>query len=291
LKLKSKLVAGASTLVMASSMIGFASPDAHAAVTQLGDCGGAVQLVKITSPVKGVGLGDQTTIGIKAAGNLAATLATGHPKVNGGGACEGGGDPNVHPVVRTGDPHVPQPTTKLTGKSEAISLLGNASCASGADAVAADANVANAWPLNGKITWTFNETYTDIISLGIKPYKMQADVSILGFSTDPATPDIVNVSGIVLTGTFVGAQVDGHVWEDPVAKTGGPTGYNTGYELDVSNALGCATADPGDANITQVLAGGGNVGGADSSTSLLNTLNVDGLHFQVGQPDATTTTT
>jgi hypothetical protein len=270
LKLKSKLLAGASSLVMASSLMAVAAPSAHAVVTHVGDCGGAVGFYKLTSAVKGQGLGDQTAY-VKVAGNLAKDQ-TSKLAVNGGGSCSG--------KVRPGDTHVPQPPAFVTGKSQAVVLTGNGTCATG-DGVDDDANAANAWPINGKITWTFNETYTDMISLGIKPYKMQADVAILGFN--PGFLDVVDVGGITLSGINVGTQVSGQIWEDPVAKTGGASGFNTGYELDLLSAAGCADNTPGNANILQVLSGGGNLNGDDSSTSLLGSVGVSGLSFDAGE--------
>jgi hypothetical protein len=269
LKLKSKVLAGAGALAMASGLIGVAAPAAHAVVTHVGDCNGSVALVKLAGVTKGTGLGDQTAQ-VKITGNVAKDQTLKTP-VNGGGTCNG--------VIRPGDLHVPNgPTGALTAKSEAISFLGNASCANGPTAVAADATAALAYPANGKITWTFNQTYVDMISLGIKPYKMQADVALLGF--DPVLPDVVNVGGIVLSGVNAGATVSGHIWEDPVALTHGATGYNTGYELDLATAAGCADGIAGNANILIVLSGGGGA----SAVSLLGSNLPNSLSFDFGQP-------
>jgi hypothetical protein len=166
-----------------------------------------------------------------------------------------------------------------------VSLTGNASCASGATAVAADATAASAYPLNGKLTWTFTQTYTDLITAKIKPYKMQAALSLLGF--DPVLPDVVNLGGQVLTGVNAGALLattasgpsPSNIWEDPVSKTGGASGYNTGYELDLASAVGCADGTAGNANILQVLSGGGGA----SSTSLLGSAPTNGLIFEFGE--------
>jgi hypothetical protein len=80
-----------------------------------------------------------------------------------------------------------------------------------------------------------------------------------------------------------GAMVSGGVWFDPVAKTGGASGYNTGYEIDLSSAVGCqddATVGPDpnvdNANITTVLSGGG-----PSTLSLLGS-STPGLQFTMG---------
>jgi hypothetical protein len=300
LKLKSKLVAGASSLVMAGGMIGLAAPAAHAAVVlspviidttagpqTVGNCSNAVQLIKLTTPVKGVGLGDQTRDNVKAAGNLAKDQTT-HVAVNGGGTCSG--------VTPHGDKHIPFPATgsqgesNLTAKSMAVSITGNASCAQDAPAspgpatfdIENDATKNNAYPLHGKITWTFNETYNDLITALPKPYKMQAMVQVLGFSD--TLVDVIDVGGTVLTGVNAGAAASGSVWFDPVAKTGGNTGYNTGYEIDLFTAVGCqddpavgpgATVD--NANLLQVLSGGG-----ASTPSLLGSV-TGGIDFSFGE--------
>jgi hypothetical protein len=276
LRLKTKLVAGAGSLVMATSMMAVAAaPSAHAAVTSMGSCQGAVQLVKLASPVKGIGLGDQTTRSIKITGALAKDQTT-KALVNGGGTCSG--------VYRAGDKHVPAPPvgsgntvlSTLNALSQSVSLLGNVSCANGAPAVAVDANAADAYPATGKITWKFSQTYTDLINAATKFYGMQADVVLLGF--DPSQLDVVDLGGVVLTGVNAGGIVGGSIWEDPVSKTGGGSGFNTGYELDLASAAGCADTTPNNANLTIVLSGGGGASG----TSLLGGT-ATGLNFHSGE--------
>src|SRR6478609_6766322 len=88
LRLKTKLVAGAGSLVLATSMMAMAAPAAHAVVTHAGNCTGQVSLVKLSSPVKGVGLTDQTQRSIKVSGALAKDQ-TSKLVVNGGGTCNG----------------------------------------------------------------------------------------------------------------------------------------------------------------------------------------------------------
>lgn len=110
-----------------------------------------------------------------------------------------------------------------------------------------------------------------------KPFAIQADVEALGFNA-AAGPDVLDIGGIVLKGAGVGAIVSGNIWFDPVAKTGGPSGYNTGYELDLAQALGCADGTPNNATIGTILSGGG--GG--SSTSLLGS-SASGAVFSLGE--------
>jgi hypothetical protein len=154
--------------------------------------------------------------------------------------------------------------------------LGNATCANGATAQAADATAADAYPLTGKITQKWAATYTDLLTLATKNFTSQAAISLLGF--DPVLPDVVDIGGTVLTGVNAGGTVSGNIWEDPVAKTGGASGYNTGYELDLASAAGCADGTPNNANLLLVLSGGGGA----SSTSLLGSA-TNGLSFDTGE--------
>lgn len=259
--LKTKAFAAASTLAVVGGMFVAAAPAAHAAPTTVGSCGGSVDLIKLKPA-----LGDQTQVGLKASGGLAKDQTT---KTAIAGSCSA--------PARPGDSHIPQPSGALTPKAQAVSLLGNASCASGASAIAADATAAFQWPLNGKITWTMTQTYADLVTTLVHPYKIQAGVVLLGFN--PGFQDVVDVGGLILTGLAPGASVTGQIWEDPVSKTGGASGYNTGYELDLTNALGCADGTPNNASIAQVLSGGGGA----SNTSLLGSSPVNGLSFTVGE--------
>lgn len=257
MRLKTRLLAGASTLALAAGgILVAAAPAAHAAPTSIGGCQGAVLLGTITPA-----LGDQTQIGVVAKTKILKDLTT---KTAIGGTCA--------TASRPGDPiNPPGGAVLLNPKAEAASLSGNASCANGATAMAADANAAAAWPLNGKITWTMTQ-----LNALAKPWQIQADVEALGFS--PTGPDVLDIGGIVLKGAAVGAIVSGNIWFDPVSKTGGPTGYNTGYELDLTNALGCADGTPNNASIATVLVGGGGA----SSTSLLGS-SATGAQFSLGE--------
>jgi len=295
LKLKGKVLVSASALAMASGIIGVAAPAAHAVVTQAGTCVGAVSFVKLSSPTKGVGLTDRVVDGVKAAGSLAKDQTT-KQVVNGGGNCTG--------HVRPGDPHNPghlntDAPIALTAKSQATALLGNASCGQdtspGVGDQSQDANyTTHNYPLTGKVTWTFNQTYLDPVTNSTKPYKMQADLSITGIAANGDGVDVISAAGIVLSGVNAGATLatfatagaaHASIWEDPVSKTGGASGYNTGYELDVHAAAGCVdgltggeTGTVGNANILQVLTGGGST----STTSLLGSP-ANGFIFEFGQ--------
>jgi hypothetical protein len=231
--------------------------------TVVGSCTGQVLLATFFDAVSKAAttLGDQTVANIGLKTKLLKDQTTKQAIAGDCSAAVRPGDP-IHPAGGLVSP--------LTPKAVAGKLIGNAGCASGAG-IPADANAAAQWPLSGKVTWTMTQA-NDLV----KPYQIQAQVSIRGF--DPVQADVVNLGGLVLKGAAVGASVSGSLWQDPVALTGGPTGYNTGYELDLAQAAGCANGTPGDASISSVLIGGG----AGSATSLLGS-NADGVIFTVGQ--------
>jgi len=206
-------------------------------------------------------LTDVTQLGVTVKTKLLKDITT---KAILGGSCSA--------PARPGDPNIPQPGAPVTPKALASKLVGNASCAAPAD----DPLSAAAWPLNGKMTFTMTQQYTDLVTAKVKPYQIQADIAFLG--TGAGGPDTVDVAGIVLKGLAVGANVSGSLWQDPVLQTGGTSGYNTGYTLVLSNAVGCADATPSNATISQVMFGGGD----GSSTSLLGST-ADGLKFTLGQ--------
>jgi hypothetical protein len=287
LKLKGKVLAGASALAMASGVIGLAAPAAHAVVTTVGSCTGQISLVKLTSPVKGQGITDQTVRGDKASGALAKDVSNPAKPVI-GGTCSG--------VYRAGDVHVPSSAVgggntavSSTLLTEATAVSGNASCANGATAQAVDATKNDAYPLNGKITAKFAATYTDNVTLATKNFTMQADIQALGF--DAVQPDVLAIGGIVLSGVNAGALLEtaqtgtaSNVWFNPVVlapKGTDPntTMYKTGYNLDLGNAANCANGIANDVNLTLVLLGGG---GTSATSGLGSTTN--GLIFEFGAP-------
>jgi len=255
--LKTRLLAGASTLAIAGSMFAMAAPAAHAAPTVIGNCQGQIALGTLTPAIT-----DQTQIGVVAKTKLLKDLTT---KAAISGDCSS--------ASRPGAPEAPGGglISPLTPKAEAASLLGNTGCANGATAVAADGTAAAAWPLNGKITYTMTQ-----LNALAKPWAIQADIETLGFNAG-AGPDVLDVGGIVLKGAAVGAIVSGNIWFDPVSKTGGTSGYNTGYELDLTNALGCADGTPNNATISTVMIGGG-----ATSPSLLGST-ASGPVFSLGE--------
>jgi hypothetical protein len=229
--------------------------------TVVGTCDSQV-LLATPSPAA-TALTDVTQNGVKVNGALAKDQNT---KALLNGTCSA--------PARPGDTHIPQPTGPLHPKAVTLSLLGNASCAPPAQ----DPNVSQAWALNGKVTWTMTEQYTDLLSGIVKSYKIQAGIAILGVGENGNGPDVADVGGIVLTGLAPGAIVRGNLWQDPVVKTGGTSGYNTGYELDLANAAACADGIPGNALVKKLLIGGGGTSG----TSLVGS-STEGVKFEIGQ--------
>jgi len=230
-------------------LAGLASP-AQAAPTPVGACTGQVLLGTFTPALK-----DVEQIGVSNAVKLLADQTT---KVKIAGDCSS--------ATRVGDPINPGGgfVSPLTPKAVAGKLLGNFGCE------AAFATPA-AWAPNGKITFTMTQ-----LNALAKPYVVQTDVQATGAGT--GGPDTINLRGIVLKGAAVGGQVTGDVWFDPVSKTGGASGYNTGYELDIVQAIGCQDGNPNTALIPTVLIGGG----AATSTSLIGST-AGGLLFTLGQ--------
>jgi hypothetical protein len=241
--LKTRLLAGAGSLALAGSLIGVAAPAAHAQPTVIGNCAGQLLLgTFFNSAALPVSLGDQTAISITAKTKLLKDKVT---KTAIAGDCSS--------ATRPGQAENPAGglVSPLTPKAVAGKLVGNAGCATGAG-IPVDATAAAAWPLNGKVTWTMTQ-----LNALAKPWQIQADIATLGF--DPLQQDVLNVGGIVLKGAAVGATVTGSFWFTPVALAVLPSNgfMNSGYDLDLASAAGCADATPGNAAINQVLVGGG----------------------------------
>ena len=143
-------------------------------------------------------------------------------------------------------------------------------------------NAADQWSLSGRLYFEMNQIYTDPTFHIAHEYRIETDVTVMG--GDPLQPDVMDISGIVLTGASTvpslspGATVSGSLWEDPVTLTRGHTGYNTGYELNLNEAADCADAAPGNASIVSMLVGGGGT----SATSLLGST-ATGLTFSEGR--------
>jgi hypothetical protein len=250
-KLKTRVLATFAALATVGGMVAVAVP-ASADVTNgpnlVGSCTSSVSLGKLNPA-----LGDQTGPTVAALA-LATNIST---KTKEAGTCQADGGPAGAAFVATASGN-----SVLHPKAQAAKLSGNASCATGATAQAADASAATAYPLNGKVTYTMTET-----NALTKPIVLQGYITLLGFNSTPAHNtglggDVVDVGGVVIKGVGVGATLAGTIWEDPVAKLAKdspdqPGIYTTGYGLDVASAAGCADGTPNNATITLVLSGGG----------------------------------
>ena len=275
MEVRTRLLAVAGAMAITGGMIATATSPAGAAVTPTGTCVGAVTLTKLTPA-----LTDQTQE-VKAAGAVTTNSVS---TAKNGGAC-------FNTVIDPGNGKVPSPPpATLTPKAVASLLTGSTSCAQGSSAQAADANRANAYTLSGKITYTMNQTYTEITTGIVKPWKLQAFISVLGFSAS-AGPDVIDVSGMVILGASTGSNISGSLWEDPSNKSVKPdTGYqNSGYTpldaLSAINALGgCADAVPNNVQMPGAAAGSGipQVLVGDGSSPTFGS-NATGLAFQMGE--------
>lgn len=234
MRLKTRVLAAVSTMAIAGGVLAFAAP-AATADTPAGSCTGGQSLGKIVPP-----LGDQTqrvTVGTALLKNLATNTVI-------GGSCSG-------LVNAFDDPTGGGPVPTIHPKANASKLSGVASCATGATATAVDATKANAFPLTGKDTITA----TELNALG-KNWQIQAYLTVKGF--DPAAADVVEITGLIAKGPSLGATVGGKLYEDPVSKapaTKPPSG--NGYQLDISQAIGCADGTPNNATIATVQVGDG----------------------------------
>ncbi len=227
MKLHTRVLGATSALVLSGSMIAFAAPAANAVVTSTGSCTGSTTLTKLVP-----GLTDQTKA-IKASGAITTDKVT---LAKNGGVCSN--------LVSVPGSTTPQPPGFLNPVAITSVLSGNATCAQGATAKAADANSANAYALNGKITTTMSQTYT--VGTVTKPYSTQGYIALLGFSAT-AGPDVVDITGMVILGLSVGSNISGSLWENPAKTAVAPDkGYkNSGYReltaLQAINALGGCT--------------------------------------------------
>ena len=122
---------------------------------------------------------------------------------------------------------------------------------------------ANVRFLSEKLASAGLKSYTEPVTNVVKPYKLQAYISVLGFSAS-AGPDVIDVSGMVVLGVSVGSNVSGSLWEDPSVKSVSPDkGYqNSGYTpltgLQAIGALGgCADGVAGNVAMPGQPAGSG----------------------------------
>jgi hypothetical protein len=238
-------------LMSASVVVGVASQGDATSISG-GTCGGEIATMKFSGPTKGVGLTDETQQ-VKAIGTLV--------RAAGGLALSSGNCSNL--VARSGDPHVPAPPASLTPIAEHVSLLGNASCARGNG----DPNTAISWPLSGKLIWTMQQTYTDLVTHIVKHYTVEAYVTI-SFGTNTSS-DVVTVNGTVIAGLDYGASVTGSWFVDPAVKvgTGRPNWNGSGYVADGTMTTQCVDSIPGNADVLTAIWGSQNTGPAGNAAT------------------------
>lgn len=196
MNLRTRALGATSALVLSGGMIAFAAPAANAVVTSTGSCSGSVSLTKIVPA-----LTDQTQF-VKTAGALTTNSVT---LAKNAGFCAG----LKAPIGLLAG----QPPALMAPTAQASVLSGHSSCAQGATAIATDATNAQAYSLNGKITYTFPNLNAKAL-----PWKLQAYVAVNGFSLT-AGPDVLNLSGMIVLGASVGSNISGSVWFNPSVKS------------------------------------------------------------------------
>jgi hypothetical protein len=260
LSIKTKLIGGASALVMAGGMLAFAAPAANAAVTTMGTCNNLLALGSAKSSTVGLGITDQD--------NLSGALSTkgvGFPsKTDPLGTCT--------TTANQGAPDSGKPVGLLAGGSHTVTKWGTKLFSREFDCNTTDVTDNSEWSPSGALSITFADT---VLVNGIpKPNSLTAQVTVDGFTdpdNNPATPsDVVAFHGIVIKGDLLGSDVAGETEFDPIVKdttqktNPGPYNGNVqppyyGYQYDLANGLGCQDATPNNANILLFM--NGSVGG------------------------------
>jgi hypothetical protein len=272
LSIKTRLLAGASTLAIAGGMIAFAAPAANATVTSVGGCSGTRLIGKAKSSTINPATGKP--YGISDNDNQDATISLKgvDPSLNKGpnlGAC----------VFATGlsTPDSSKPVVKGYSGGHSIYKFSGKLYSPEIDCNTADTGDLTEWPASG----SFKMKFADLTTAG-KNQQTAIQLVVDGFADhdmDPMTPsDIVEGHGIVTKGVAAGADVAFESIFDPIAKDKTQTTATPyfGYNYDVAAAVGCTDATPDNADIL-LLAGG------DSGTSLLGDT-ASGFTFTVGQP-------
>jgi hypothetical protein len=266
LSIKTRLIGGTSALVLAGSMLAFAAPAAHAAVTSVGGCNDLLALGTAKSTTVGDGITDHDNqdVALSAKGVDPNTL-----KGTNLGACGFNGGLST--------PDNGKPVVKGFSGIKSVLKWGVKLASVEADCNVNDTGDTTEWPLAGSLSITF----TQLNNVG-KNEALSAAVTVDGFTdpdNNPGTPsDVVAFHGLVTKGVAVGADIIGETEFDPTVKDKTQTTATPyfGYQYDLAQAGGCADATPNNANITAF--NNGSVGGQ----SQLLGLPVGGLDFQFG---------
>ena len=280
MSIKTRLLAGASALAMAGSMMAFAAP-AGATVTTLGTCQNILALGSAKSSTINPGTGKP--YGIADVDNIDGSLSA------------KGVDPNTlkgtvlgscsFPAnVANGVPNAGKPVGVWTNGTHTLTKWSTKLYSREFDCDTTDTGDMTEWSPSGALSMTFADTST--VNGTPKNNAITAQVTVDGFKDPDGNPmtndlsDVVEFHGIVTKGAVLGADVKGETEFDPTIKSKTAvypgSGAYFGYDFDLGGALGCSTATKGDANITNF--NNGSVGGQ----SQLLGIPVAGITFTKG---------
>jgi len=268
LSIKTRLIGGASALVLAGSMLAFAAPAANATVLSVGGCDNLLALGTAKSTTVGAGItdSDNQDVALGTKGVDPNTL-----KGTNLGACGFNGGLST--------PDNGKPVVKGFSGIKSVLKWGTKLASVEADCNVNDTGDNTEWPLAGALSLTF----TQLNNVGHNE-AVAGFVTVDGFTdpdNNPGTPsDVVAFHGLITKGVAVGADITGETEFDPTVKDKTQTTATPyfGYPYDLGNAGGCADATPNNANITAF--NNGSVGGQ----SQLLGLPVAGIDFTIGNP-------
>jgi hypothetical protein len=152
----------------------------------------------------------------------------------------------------------------LTTSAMTLKLTGVASCASTPAARAVDGTAGGGYSLSGLLNIKFTQLDT-----ALKPFALQAYMTATGF--DATSPDVLDLTGVVVAGVSRGAVVHAQLYLDPVTKILPTPKTGTGYAFDNAGLTHCQDGTAGNASVTAAQMGDG--------TSLNNTSGVSGISF------------
>jgi hypothetical protein len=269
LSIKTRLIGGASALVLAGSMMAFAAPAANATVLSVGGCTNLLALGTAKSTTVGAGItdSDNQDVALSTKGVDPNTL-----KGTNLGACGFNGGLST--------PDSDKPVVKGFSGIKNVLKWGTKLASVEADCNVNDTTDNTEWPLAGSLSITF----TQLTATTLKNEAMSGYVTVDGFTdpdNNPGTPsDVVAFHGIVIKGVAVGSDIAGETEFDPTVKDKTQTTATPyfGYQYDLGNAGGCADNVANNANITAF--NNGSVGGQ----SQLLGLPVSGINFTIGTP-------
>ena len=234
MNLKTRVLAGASSLAIAGSMVaGFAAAPAGAAVSTVLTCTGMTQTAKLNPHLTS---------------NTPRYVKAGASGINGSCAVDAGiSTENPATDSTKANPYDNQTNghSTLTVLSNKVKVAGSTSCNTADPAIVAANVYPNSYPLNGKQTIKFNE-----LNEKFKNIQLQAFLYLTG---DVNNPTAVTAEGVVTKGPGVGGNVTEPFTFGPAVgdtksvhfvdcldTVAGPGGIEDGYAdlvaLDISQA-------------------------------------------------------